>query len=81
MPPLATISALTPTPDQTITDPEWSKESLFALLGVVIVVLIPCLGMLLKMVIVKRRASKSSSKQVEGYSVLHLLENTILMAK
>ncbi|OAL01436.1 hypothetical protein IQ06DRAFT_141266 [Phaeosphaeriaceae sp. SRC1lsM3a] len=44
----------------SVTDPAWSKESLFGLLSVLAVFLLPCLGLLLRLCIARCRVATSA---------------------
>jgi hypothetical protein len=43
----------------SITQSSWSKEAIFGLLGVLVVLIVPCLGFLLRLCVMRLRLSKS----------------------
>lgn len=49
------VAAYTIAERDTVTDSTWSKEALFGLLGVLFVILVPCVALFLKYVIFKCR--------------------------
>jgi len=55
---LIDVPSSQPSPHESITDPHWTKEALFGLFSVLLVVLIPCIGLLFKAWLARRRGTK-----------------------
>jgi len=77
--------APTPVPTATsIIQSPWSKEAIFALLGILVVILIPCLGFLLKLCIAyytkpKSRVERSTPGMMSNYENTTRLWDTWLI--
>lgn len=69
-----TVNIVTTAVDQaspSIADPSWSKESLFGLLSVLAVFLLPCIGLVIRLCIARCRTSKSTRSPGIGMVPVH----------
>ena len=76
-----TASVTEPDPIDAIASSHWSKESLFALLGVLTVVLVPCVGILLKTWLARRRAPRFRRRDLNGMRSYRMLMRELILIR
>jgi hypothetical protein len=54
----AAVPSVQSSSNESIADPNWTKEALFGLFSVLLVVLLPCIGLLFKVWLARRRGAE-----------------------